>query len=127
MKTEQRRNSKGQAQPRQSSVTTPVSIAVGPGLGEKKPPEASVDSSISFRISAPAATNVCVAGSFNNWNPSSMPLSQGPNGEWTVRTPLKPGEYEYRFVVDGVWQEDPAAPASLPNPFGERNSLVVVK
>jgi hypothetical protein len=39
---------------------------------------------------------------------------------------LKSGQYEYRYVVDGVWTNDPASPPSAPNPYGERNSILKV-
>jgi hypothetical protein len=36
---------------------------------------------------------------------------------------LKHGAYEYRFIVDGRWQQDPMACDSVPNPYGSRNSI----
>ncbi len=40
---------------------------------------------------------------------------------------LKPGRYEYRYVVDGRWMEDPMAPAFTANPFGDLNSVMIVQ
>jgi hypothetical protein len=40
--------------------------------------------------------------------------------------PLSPGRYEYRFVVNGEWVDDPKAKASVPNPHGGRNAVLVV-
>lgn len=79
-----------------------------------------------FRLNAPTADRVCVAGMFNDWNPSATPLSKHDDGQWRVQTELAPGEYEYRFVVDGLWQEDPHARHAVPNPFGSRNSVIHV-
>jgi 1,4-alpha-glucan branching enzyme len=125
MKTAQRKSSNGQARTKQGGVSTPVSVAAGPGPKSEKKPDG--EGTICFRLTAPGAAKVCVAGSFNQWDPSSMPLAPGSDGEWTLCAALKPGQHEYRFVVDGVWQEDPAAADSILNPFGERNSLLVVK
>jgi hypothetical protein len=38
---------------------------------------------------------------------------------------LPPGRYEYKFIVDGEWVEDPKAD-SVPNEFGSRNSVIHV-
>ena len=67
-----------------------------------------------------------VAGTFNAWDSLATPLSKTKDGEWRFHTDLAPGEYEYRFIVDGVWQEDPHATNAVPNPFGGRNSVLRV-
>jgi 1,4-alpha-glucan branching enzyme len=82
---------------------------------------------VAFTLTAPEAKEVYVAGSFNDWDAHCTPLLKGLNGEWSEHLPLKPGKYEYRFVVDGMWKEDPAALASVPNPFGSNNSVVTVR
>lgn len=46
---------------------------------------------------------VCLAGSFNEWNPDSLPLQHHNDGNWTITLSLAPGRYEYKFVVDGTW------------------------
>jgi len=79
-----------------------------------------------FRLKAPGATRVSVAGTFNGWDPQADPL-RGPdrNGVWSLVLPLRPGRYRYLFVVDGVrWVTDPNAPASEADGFGGRNSLL---
>jgi AMP-activated protein kinase-like protein len=40
---------------------------------------------------------------------------------------LQPGHYEYRFVVDGQWQDDPMASRFAANSFGGLNCVVDVK
>jgi 1,4-alpha-glucan branching enzyme len=82
---------------------------------------------VAFTISEPEAKRVTVAGTFNDWDVQASPLANGENGEWSTFLPLKPGHYEYRFIVDGVWKEDPAARSSVPNPFGTRNSVIDVQ
>ena len=82
--------------------------------------------SIWFRLDAPAAERVCVAGTFNEWNPTATPLVKSKEGEWRTEKNLALGEYEYRFVVDGIWQDDPNAKHTVPNPFGSRNSVIQV-
>lgn len=82
---------------------------------------------VTFRLSRPSARSVAVAGTFNTWNPSASALRRGPDGVWSVSLTLAPGQYEYRFVVDGEWISDPAASETAPNPFGGVNSVILVE
>lgn len=76
-----------------------------------------------FFLFAPNAASVFVAGSFNAWDAAATPLKKGTAGSWQIEMELRPGTYEYRFVVDGNWQEDPSACDSVENPYGTRNSI----
>lgn len=75
---------------------------------------------------APEASQVAVAGKFNNWDPVATPLKNNGLGEWVVRLMLRSGQYEYRFVVDGQWLEDPEAMQRVANPHGGFNSVLTV-
>ena len=79
-----------------------------------------------FSLRAPQATRVFVAGCFNGWNPLADPLRLASDGAWTCTLMLDPGEHEYRFVVDGVWCDDPLAEMRRPNDMGCENCLIVV-
>jgi len=81
---------------------------------------------IPFAFLAPAARQVCVAGEFNDWNPTAMPMHKSPNGMWSLNVTLKPGRHQYRFVADGVWQDDPAAQQRVANTLGGENCLKIV-
>ena len=81
---------------------------------------------VSLQLVNPTAKKVCVAGSFNGWKPEATPLSQTGNGQWTGDLAVKPGRHEYLFVVDGQWLPDPKARESVANPFGGRNSVLIV-
>lgn len=59
-----------------------------------------------FRIHRPEARSVFLAGTFNNWNPDHHPAVKDEKGIWRVRLALPPGEYLYRFIVDGKWEMD---------------------
>jgi hypothetical protein len=48
-------------------------------------------------------------------------------GTWRISLALNPGQYEYRFFVDGEWQNDPNGGPFVENPFGTSNSLKIVK
>ena len=73
------------------------------------------------------AQEVCIAGSFNDWHPSVTPMVRLDDGKWAKELALPPGRYEYRFVVDGQWVDDPAATELIPNPFGTPNSVLEVR
>jgi 1,4-alpha-glucan branching enzyme len=79
-----------------------------------------------FKLRAPDATQVFIAGCFNEWNPTTDPLRLGDDGTWTCTLMLDPGEHEYRFVVDGVWCDDPMAQIRRPNDLGCENCLIIV-
>ena len=80
-----------------------------------------------FTYCAPHATNVRLAGTFNEWSPEATPLTYAGDGEWAVWLMLAPGEYKYRFVVDGVWHADPLATENAANPYGGMDSMLTVK
>ncbi|MBF0532974.1 MAG: AAA family ATPase [Candidatus Omnitrophica bacterium] len=80
-----------------------------------------------FEIDMPSAKTVYVTGSFNDWSLDEPYRLQNTEGRWRLDLPLKPGMYEYQFVIDGVWTEDPQNSRRQKNPFGDNNSLLEVK
>ena len=79
-----------------------------------------------FRLDAPQARAVFLAGSFNDWDPVVRPLKRNAKGIWTTRISLEPGTHEYRFWVDGEWQDDPACQELQHNQYGTSNCVVRV-
>jgi hypothetical protein len=55
------------------------------------------------------------------------PLQQDTKGTWKISLDLKPGKYEYRFLLDGEWQNDPNCDCFVENPFGTSNCLKIVE
>jgi len=76
-------------------------------------------------VGAPGRT-VALAGCFNGWTTDKIMSDKKGNGEYTCRVMLAPGEYQYKFVVDGEWCLDSANPRFTPNEFGSLNSLITV-
>lgn len=75
----------------------------------------------------PDAQSVSVAGDFNGWNPAQTKLERADGGVWTVTIPLKPGRYEYMFVVNGKqWIADPLAAEDAGDGFGSQNAVLDV-
>ena len=81
---------------------------------------------VSLELVKPGAKHVCVAGSFNGWTPEKSPLVPAGNGRWVGDLAVKPGRHEYLFVVDGQWVPDPNAKETVQNPFGGKNSVLLV-
>ncbi|HSG27266.1 MAG TPA: glycogen-binding domain-containing protein, partial [Candidatus Krumholzibacterium sp.] len=83
--------------------------------------------SVIFSLDAPGAKKVCLTGEFTNWSHEGLRMLQDEkDGRWKLSMPLGPGEYEYRFIVDGVWIKDPKNVDSVLNEFGQENSLLII-
>jgi len=104
--------------PIQSEVTLPA------GPAEPPPREVVV------RFRDANANDVRIAGDFNGWVPDkgvrSLIESEGQIRVWTKILRLPPGTYQYRYVVDGEWREDPENPEMISSAIGGRNSVLVV-
>lgn len=73
----------------------------------------------------PKAKKVILAGSFNNWNEEEIKMHQQGNG-WVITLDLKPGIYEYKFIVDGNWNHDIKNPLYVLNQHETLNSILLV-
>lgn len=82
---------------------------------------------VEFRVSAPRANWVGVAGDFNGWNPSNLTAKKDKNGIWRTSAMVPAGTHEYKFVIDGSWITDPNCSRRTVNSFGSENSVLVVK
>ncbi|BAV32841.1 sporulation initiation inhibitor Soj [Sulfuricaulis limicola] len=71
--------------------------------------------------------DVKLAGSFNDWRPDQGVVTRTENGVVEKIVMLMPGTYQYRLVVDGLWQEDPSNPEQVPNYSGGYNSVLQVE
>jgi 1,4-alpha-glucan branching enzyme len=81
---------------------------------------------VELTCEAPKAETVFVAGDFNHWRARDLRLRRDAAGSWKVQVWLAPGRYEYRFIVDGEWQDDPHASARVPNAFGSSNCVLQI-
>ena len=96
--------------------TTKPASATTPTSGRK----------VRLQFRAPKAKRVCVAGTFNNWQPEAAMMQPQADGLWNLELELPPGTYEYRFVVDGCWCDDPHVTEKVSNPFGGCNAVLRV-
>lgn len=69
--------------------------------------------------------SISVVGDFNDWADSTTLIEESP-GVWTVSLHLRPGSYEYQFILNGTQRvTDPTMP-QVSNDFGSPNSVVTV-
>ena len=79
-----------------------------------------------FSLEAPMARSVKLAADFTDWDRFPLDMIQSVDGMWWTIVPLLPGEYNYRFLVDGQWCDDPRNIQRVPNPFGTSNAVIQV-
>lgn len=72
------------------------------------------------------AKKVILTGSFNGWDEQQLPMQKTENG-WEIILDLSSGMYEYKFIVDGQWMEDPTNPNVRPNQYNTLNSILELR
>ncbi|KAL6893669.1 hypothetical protein ACP4OV_007767 [Aristida adscensionis] len=69
------------------------------------------------------ASEVLLVGSFDGWT-TQRKMDRSDRGIFSLNLRLYPGRYEIKFIVDGVWKNDPLRPTVYNN--GHENNLLVV-
>ena len=82
---------------------------------------------IAFTLNAPDAKEVMISGDFTNWERASLRRMNPKDKIWRKELTLKPGRYEYKFLVDGNWIVDPNNHNRTWNNYGSENSVIEVK
>lgn len=112
-----------------SATTEKVAATVKPAkvvpLAKSMPAVVPLQPKARIEFSNSSARSVAIAGVFNSWQPE-MASTTG-NGAWVKELTIAPGRYEYMLIVDGQWLPDPNAMEFAPNPFGGKNSVLVIK
>ena len=82
---------------------------------------------VTFTLAADAGSDVYLAGDFNDWNPEGKKLTDKKgDGIYSATIALAPGEYEYKFVINGTWCVDPNCKEWRQNSLGTLNSVLRV-
>ena len=80
--------------------------------------------------------SVSLRGSFNSWG--EWPMEKQPDGTWSITVDLEPGEYQYKFFINGKWPQDmstaraggpvdPNAVGYINDGFGGQNAICRIK
>jgi len=80
-----------------------------------------------FEIRTEPGKQVYVAGTFNDWNPTSDKLEERKGGLYCSTLVVPVGEHEYKFVIDGAWCVDPMCSQWRRNDHGSTNSIIRVE
>ena len=82
---------------------------------------------VTFRWKPEApVSNPSVAGSFNHWNRTDLPM-EGPDAEgfYSVTARIPAGDYQYKFTANANdWLPDPLNPDTSPDGQGGNNSVL---
>jgi alpha-amylase/alpha-mannosidase (GH57 family) len=89
-------------------------------------PPRRTEKGIEFQFNAPTARAVYLGGEFNNWSQNADAMTKGEDGIFRIAKQLAPGTYQYKYIIDGTWKEDPDNPAKTPDPYGGSNSVLVI-
>lgn len=83
---------------------------------------------VTFSIEAKEANTASVVGDFNNWNPAEGALSKLKTGTFKATFDLpKDNSFEFKYLVDGTYVNDPEADSYAYNEFaGAENSVLAL-
>jgi 1,4-alpha-glucan branching enzyme len=81
---------------------------------------------VEFRFFRPLARQVYLAGDFNRWRITDLPMRRQAGGYWSIRLALPDGEFRFRYLADGQWFTDYAAFGVEEGPLGV-DSIVRVR
>ncbi|GBD92057.1 sporulation initiation inhibitor protein Soj [bacterium BMS3Abin04] len=91
-------------------------------LGPKR-----INNEVIFQYFDPNAAQVQLAGDFTDWESSkNITLNKNSNNVWETSLRINPGNYRYKFIVDGKWVTDPFNPEVSIEEKGIKNSKISI-
>ena len=82
--------------------------------------------SAGFSIAAPDAKEVFLAGEMTDWDAGKVAMQRDEHSTWRTALDLEPGQWLYKFVVDGQWVQDPGTDDHDADGRGGQHSFVFV-
>ena len=95
-------------------------------MSQEKQKQKTQNRRITFKLEASEAQEAILVGDFNSWDLKKHTMKKDDKGRWSKIVTLAPGMYEYKFLVDGQWQNDPNNDQMLANSFGTLNNILTV-
>lgn len=96
---------------------------------EKKYSKEGKTCTVTFTLpSQSEAKTAYLYGDFTEWEKAPKKMTRDQNGDFSTKVKLPAGNsYRFRYLLDGGhWENDWAADAYAPNPFGTEDSVVNV-
>ncbi len=112
--------------PRRGRVTHEIGSLRMPGMTFSESMENGGERRVVLSYHHSANKDMQIAGDFNGWIPDHEVETRTVNDTMQKVLKISPGAYQYRVIINGKWQEDPANPMRVPNSFGGSNSLLRV-
>ncbi|MFC1823496.1 isoamylase early set domain-containing protein [Thermodesulfobacteriota bacterium] len=81
---------------------------------------------VQFKLESPKVKAVFLMGDFNDWKTGVHPMKKNKDGIWEKTVMRQPGRYEYKFLVDVGWRNDPINDDYCQNCFSTRNNVLTV-
>lgn len=104
--------------PKATTKKAPAKKATATAVAKKR---------VKFEFAGQAGQNVYVAGSFNEWDPTTKQLKdKDKNGQFAISLLLPKEPVTYKFIVDGEWQADPANGEYVADGMGGVNSVLAL-
>jgi 1,4-alpha-glucan branching enzyme len=81
---------------------------------------------VTFSLDAKEAQTAAVVGDFNNWNPAEGELSKLKNRTFKGAFDMpKDNSYEFKYIVDGAYVNEPEADSFIWNDFANAENSVL--
>jgi cytoskeletal protein CcmA (bactofilin family) len=80
-----------------------------------------------FLYYMPDAESIALTGDFIDWDPEGIPMVRDAQGTWSTLYALPPGEYKYKFIIDGEAVPDPDVADKVPDGMGGWATPIEVK
>lgn len=81
---------------------------------------------VEFRLAAPLAREVLLIGEMTDWQARPIAMQRGTDGIWRTTLQLRPGQWIYKFWVDGAYVPDPENPLTAADGWGGEHSYLLL-
>jgi 1,4-alpha-glucan branching enzyme len=72
----------------------------------------------------PSAHRVYLVGDFNRWDEHSHPMRKMADEKFELALDLPPGQYQFKYLADGIYWNDPDADDYVDNYWGSEDSVI---
>ncbi|MCK5126657.1 MAG: isoamylase early set domain-containing protein [candidate division Zixibacteria bacterium] len=71
------------------------------------------------------AKRVFLVGDFNKWNEQSLPMRK-KSARFELILKIPPGRHQFKYLIDGIWWNDPDADDYAGNFWGSEDSVICI-